>query len=115
MPTLILAPVTFPRSHNIPNTSPGHKAMPPAPPTSMALVSIRVSLNGIFSGNFSLVMATSKQSPKSMWRILPVSLSSIRLEGCLEGEGGGGGGRGRVREGEGEGGGGGGRGREGEG
>ena len=46
-------------------------------------------------------MATSKQSPKSMWRILPVSLSSIRLEGCLEGEGGGGGGRGRVREGEG--------------
>ena len=35
-------------------------------PTSIALVSMRVSLKGIFSGNFSLVMATSKQSPKSM-------------------------------------------------
>jgi len=87
----------------------------------MALVSILVSRNGIFSGNFSLVMATcveregeviyygmwwwggsrghglewvvsgrgrwgltSKQSPKSMWRILPLSLSNMRLEGCLQ-------------------------------
>lgn len=27
---------------------------------------------------------TSKQSPKSMWRIFPLSRSNIRLEGCLE-------------------------------
>jgi hypothetical protein len=40
-------------------------------------------LKGIFSGNFSLVMATSKQSPKSMWRIFPEFLSSSRFEGCL--------------------------------
>ena len=52
-------------------------------PTSIALVSMRVSLKGIFSGNFSLVMATSKQSPKSMWRMWPVRRSNIRLEGCL--------------------------------
>ena len=31
MPTLIVAPVTFPRTHNIPNTSPAHKATPPSP------------------------------------------------------------------------------------
>ena len=29
----------------------------------------RVSLNGTFSGNSSLWMATSKQSPKSMWTL----------------------------------------------
>ena len=52
--------------------------------TSMALVSMRVSRKGIFSGNFSLVMATSKQSPKSMCRIRPVRRSNIRLEGCLK-------------------------------
>ena len=52
--------------------------------TSMALVSMRVSRKGIFSGNFSLVMATSKQSPKSMCRIRPVRRSNMRLEGCLK-------------------------------
>merc|ERR1719515_409446 len=38
---------------------------------------------GIFSGNFSLVIATSKQSPKSIWRIFPEFRSKRRLEGCL--------------------------------
>ena len=52
--------------------------------TSMALVSILVSLNGIFSGNFSLIMATSKQSPKSMWSTRPVNRSNIKLDGCLQ-------------------------------
>ena len=63
-----------------------YKPRPETTPTSMALVSMRVRRNGIFSGNFSLVMATSKQSPKSMCRILPVSRSNIRLDGCLERE-----------------------------
>ena len=44
-------------------------------------------LNGIFSGNFSLLMATSKQSPKSMCIILPLSLSNMRLDGCLQNKG----------------------------
>jgi len=52
--------------------------------TSIALMSMRVSLKGIFSGNFSLTMATSKQSPKSMWMILPLIRSNIRFEGCLK-------------------------------
>ena len=30
---------------------------------------------------------TSKQSPKSMWRILPESRSNMRLDGCLEPDG----------------------------
>ena len=78
-----------------------------------------MSRNGIFSGNFSLVIATykskkipkgkweavpiesqpkwqykrkfkkamvmhtSKQSPKSIWRIFPLKRSSIKLDGCL--------------------------------
>ena len=54
--------------------------------TSIALVSILVNLNGIFSGNFSRVIATSKQSPKSIWRIRPVSRSNMRLDGCLQRE-----------------------------
>ena len=52
--------------------------------TSIALVSILVSLNGIFSGNFSLIMATSKQSPKSMCSTRPVNRSNIKLDGCLQ-------------------------------
>ena len=52
--------------------------------TSIALINILVSLKGIFSGNFSLTMATSKQSPKSMCIILPLIRSNIRFEGCLE-------------------------------
>ncbi len=52
--------------------------------TSMAFISILVSLNGILSGNFSLVIATSKQSPKSMWTIFPLILSNIKLDGCLK-------------------------------
>lgn len=51
---------------------------------SIALISILVSLKGIFSGNFSLVIATSKQSPKSICRILPLRRSNIRFEGCLQ-------------------------------
>ena len=54
--------------------------------TSMALISIRVSLKGIFSGNFSLTMATSKQSPKSICIIFPFVRSNIRLDGCLQTE-----------------------------
>ena len=54
------------------------------PLTSIALISMRVSLNGIFSGNFSLVMATSKQSPKSMCVILPLMRSNMRFDGCLK-------------------------------
>ena len=40
-------------------------------PASMALTSMRVSRKGIVSGNLSRRIATSKQSPKSMCRILP--------------------------------------------
>ena len=57
--------------------------LPSIPLTSMAFLNILVNLNGIFSGNFSRNMATSKQSPKSMCNILPVSLCNIKLEGCL--------------------------------
>jgi hypothetical protein len=42
------------------------RKVPSIPHTSMAEVSMRVSLNGIFSGNLSRCIATSKQSPKSM-------------------------------------------------
>ena len=42
-----------------------------APPTSIALINMRVRRNGIFSGYLSRCIATSKQSPKSMCRILP--------------------------------------------
>lgn len=49
--------------------------------TSMAYVSMRVSRNGTRSGYFSRFIATSKQSPKSMWMILPVMRSSIRFDG----------------------------------
>mmetsp|Transcript_14364 Transcript_14364/g.23705 ORF Transcript_14364/g.23705 Transcript_14364/m.23705 type:complete len:206 (+) Transcript_14364:1040-1657(+) len=48
------------------------RKLPSMPLTSIALTSIRVNRKGIFSGNFSRCMATSKQSPKSIWRILPV-------------------------------------------
>lgn len=47
-------------------------------------MSILVKRNGIFSGNFSLVIATSKQSPKSMCKIFPLRRSNIKFEGCLQ-------------------------------
>eukprot|EP00966_Prymnesium_polylepis_P236774 5476140-Prymnesium_polylepis.2 len=49
--------------------------------TSIALTTMRVRRKGIVSGNFSRRIATSKQSPKSMCRILPECLESIRLDG----------------------------------
>lgn len=45
--------------------------------TSMALTSIRVRRNGMRSGNLPLFMATSKQSPKSMWSICRESVGSL--------------------------------------
>ena len=51
--------------------------------TSIALRNILVSLNGTFSGYFSLFIATSKQSPKSICTTLPVYLYNIIFEGCL--------------------------------
>eukprot|EP00326_Haptolina_ericina_P017312 CAMPEP_0181197174 /NCGR_PEP_ID=MMETSP1096-20121128/15889_1 /TAXON_ID=156174 ORGANISM="Chrysochromulina ericina, Strain CCMP281" /NCGR_SAMPLE_ID=MMETSP1096 /ASSEMBLY_ACC=CAM_ASM_000453 /LENGTH=180 /DNA_ID=CAMNT_0023287045 /DNA_START=849 /DNA_END=1392 /DNA_ORIENTATION=- len=50
--------------------------------TSIALTSILVSRNGTVSGNFSRRIATSKQSPKSIWSIFPLCFESIKLEGC---------------------------------
>mmetsp|Transcript_9780 Transcript_9780/g.19107 ORF Transcript_9780/g.19107 Transcript_9780/m.19107 type:complete len:200 (-) Transcript_9780:486-1085(-) len=58
------------------------RKFPSMPLTSIALMSMRVRRNGIFSGNFSRCMATSKQSPKSMWMILPLNWSRRRLHGC---------------------------------
>lgn len=49
--------------------------------TSIAFTNILVNLNGTFSGNLSLFIATSKQSPKSICTIFPVYLYSIILEG----------------------------------
>lgn len=57
--------------------------LPSIPVTPIARVIILVSRNGTFSGNFSLCMDASKQSPKSMCSSLPEKRSSIRLEGCL--------------------------------
>ena len=56
--------------------------LPSIPLTSSAFTSILVSLNGTFSGNLLLCMATSKQSPKSMWSSFPLVRLSIRLDGC---------------------------------
>ena len=44
---------------------------PSRPPTPIALTSMRVRRKGTVSGNLSRCIATSKQSPKSMCRILP--------------------------------------------
>jgi len=57
------------------------RKVPSTPHTSIAEVSMRVRRNGIFSGNLSRCMATSKQSPKSMCTILPENLCSMRFEG----------------------------------
>mmetsp|Transcript_13524 Transcript_13524/g.18717 ORF Transcript_13524/g.18717 Transcript_13524/m.18717 type:complete len:209 (+) Transcript_13524:401-1027(+) len=43
-----------------------NRNIPSMPHTSIAFTNMRVSRKGIFSGNFSRCMATSKQSPKSM-------------------------------------------------
>jgi hypothetical protein len=48
------------------------RKLPSIPLTSMAFTSMRVSRNGTRSGNFSRFMLASKQSPKSMWMILPL-------------------------------------------
>lgn len=47
--------------------------------TSMALTSILVRRKGTFSGNLSLCIATSKQSPKSIWTTRPVTRSTMML------------------------------------
>ena len=58
-----------------------HLKLPSIPETSMALSIMRVSLKGTFSGNFSLFMLASKQSPKSMCSSFPEYRSSMRLDG----------------------------------
>ena len=65
--------------------TPSHvlRKLPSMPLTSIARTSILVSRNGTRSGNFSLCIEASKQSPKSMCRILPLYRSNIRLLGCL--------------------------------
>lgn len=57
--------------------------IPWTPQGYMALTSILVSLNGTFSGNYFLILVTSKQSPKSIWTIWPVSRCIMILFGCL--------------------------------
>lgn len=57
------------------------RKFPSIPDTSIAFISMRVSLKGIFSGNFSLRIAISKQSPKSMCIIFPEYLSSMMFDG----------------------------------
>mmetsp|Transcript_46151 Transcript_46151/g.74233 ORF Transcript_46151/g.74233 Transcript_46151/m.74233 type:complete len:200 (+) Transcript_46151:491-1090(+) len=57
--------------------------IPSMPHTSIAFTNMRVNRKGIFSGNFSRCIATSKQSPKSMCTILPDRRLIIRLQGCL--------------------------------
>ena len=51
--------------------------------TPIAFCSILVNLKGTLYGNFYLKTATSKQSPKSIWTIFPVSLWSMMFDGCL--------------------------------
>ena len=65
--------------------TPSHvlRKLPSMPLTSIARTSIRVSRNGTRSGNFSLCIEASKQSPKSMCKILPLYRSNMRLLGCL--------------------------------
>lgn len=56
------------------------------PLTSIALVNILVSLNGIFSGNFSLVIATYmviKEKAKSMVRFWPLAKARGRWAASL--------------------------------
>ena len=69
---------------NTPMT-PSHvlRKLPSMPLTSMARTNMRVSLKGTRSGNFSRCIEASKQSPKSMCKILPEYRSSIKLLGCL--------------------------------
>lgn len=48
-----------------------------------ALIKMEVSQKGTYSGSLSLFMATSKQSPKSMWITCPVYWSKRMLLRCL--------------------------------
>mmetsp|Transcript_24341 Transcript_24341/g.75824 ORF Transcript_24341/g.75824 Transcript_24341/m.75824 type:complete len:276 (+) Transcript_24341:120-947(+) len=57
--------------------------VPSMPDASMAFTSMRVRRKGTDSGHLARVMATSKQSPKSMWITLPVDLCTRMLPGCL--------------------------------
>jgi hypothetical protein len=57
--------------------------IPLTPQGYIAFTNILVNLKGTLYGNYFLILLTSKQSPKSIWTICPVSLWIIILFGCL--------------------------------